>query len=193
MSLVQKFRTIHRKTAPIVFLPLIITSFTGIIFYILTNWFGISEEITKIFIDIHEGDYLGDKLKPIYVLLVGLGLLGMMVTGLVINPLLKHKSLARITQNFNQRNYHSLASIILLIPLIISVITGVGYRISRSYFNAPKEKVGFLLDIHQGEFLGSFFQGIYIMLIGLGLLSLLITGIPMTSIFRKSPQINSNQ
>lgn len=193
MSFQQQFRTIHRKIAPVVFLPLTITAFTGICFYIFTNWFGLSEEKGEFLLEIHQGEYLGDQLRPIYVLLVGLGLLGMIITGLIMNPLFKHKSLAKVTKKFNQRNYHSLASIILFIPLSVSIITGVGYRLGRSYFNVPKEKIGFLLEIHQGEYLGSFLQGIYMILVGIGLISLLITGIQMTSIFAKSRQLKSNK
>ena len=33
---------------------------------------------------IHEGEYLGKQLEPIYVLLNGLGLLFMLITGIVI-------------------------------------------------------------------------------------------------------------
>lgn len=193
MSLAHKFRTIHRKIAPIVFLPLIVTAFTGVAFYIFTNWFGVSEEKGEFFLEIHQGEFLGDQLRPIYVLLVGLGLLGMIITGLVMNPLFKHKSLTKITQKFNQRKYHSLASIILFIPLIISLVTGIVYRLGRSYFHVSKENIEFLLDIHQGEYLGSFIQAIYMILVGIGLISLLITGISMTSIFRKSRQVKSNE
>ncbi|BAQ64297.1 PepSY domain-containing protein [Geminocystis sp. NIES-3709] len=192
MSLRHQFRTIHRKIAPIVFIPLILIAFTGISFYIFTNWFGFSEEKGEIFLVIHQGEFLGDQLKPIYVVLAGLGLLGMIVTGLVIHPLFKDKSLAKITQNFNQRKFHILGSIILFFPLTISVITGVSYRVARSYFNLPKEQAEIFLEIHQGEYLGSFLQSIYIILVGIGLISLLITGIKMTSIFRPRRQLTNN-
>jgi uncharacterized iron-regulated membrane protein len=188
MSLRQKFRTIHRKIAPVVFLPLILTAFTGVAFYIFTNWFGLSEEKGEIFLVIHQGEFLGDQLKPIYVILAGLGLLGMIITGLVINPLFKQKSFAKITQNINQRKYHALGSIVLFLPLTISVITGIFYRVGRSYFGLSDEQAEIFMEIHQGEYLGSFLQSIYIILVGMGLISLLITGIQMTTIFIKRRQ-----
>jgi hypothetical protein len=188
MSFRHKFRLIHRKIAPIVFIPLILTAFTGVAFYVFTNWFGLSEEKGEIFLVIHQGEFLGDQLKPIYVILTGLGLLGMIITGLIINPLFQHKSLAKITKNFNERKYHTLGSLILFLPLIISLTTGVFYRVGKSYFGFSKQQINFFMEIHQGEYLDSFLQSIYIILVGIGLISLLITGIKMTSIFIKRLQ-----
>ena len=78
---IQHFRKLHRMIAPIVILPLLFTVSTGVIYRIAKSWFGVSRDQIHILMSIHEGEYLGQTLEPIYVLLNGLGLLWMLVTG----------------------------------------------------------------------------------------------------------------
>ncbi|MEC4804530.1 MAG: hypothetical protein SAJ12_12980 [Jaaginema sp. PMC 1079.18] len=78
------FRRLHSTLAPIVLLPLLITIFTGVIYRLGKSWFGLSRDQVHFLMTIHEGEYLGDFLEPIYVLLNGLGLLWMIVTGSVM-------------------------------------------------------------------------------------------------------------
>lgn len=75
-------RKVHRIFAPIVFLPLTVSAVTGVIYRLGKSWFGMSSENAAIFLRIHQGSYLGDFFKPIYVLLVGLGLIIMLITGI---------------------------------------------------------------------------------------------------------------
>jgi hypothetical protein len=75
------FRKLHRTLAPIVLLPLLITVFTGVSYRIGKSWFGLSRDQVHWLMTLHEGEYLGPTLEPIYVLLNGLGLLWMLVTG----------------------------------------------------------------------------------------------------------------
>ncbi|ACK65214.1 conserved hypothetical protein [Rippkaea orientalis PCC 8801] len=81
------FRQLHRKVAPIVLLPLLITALTGMSYRILKSWLGLSRDSVHFLMVIHEGEYLGNFGEPIYVFLNGLGLLFMIVTG--ANILLK--------------------------------------------------------------------------------------------------------
>lgn len=77
----QKFRKFHSAIAPIVLLPLLVTVFTGVTYRLSKDWFGLSRDRVHFLMSIHEGEYLGDTLEPVYVLLNGLGLLWMLVTG----------------------------------------------------------------------------------------------------------------
>lgn len=132
-------------------------------------------------ISFHEGRFLGKPLVPVYVLLVGLGLLGMIITG--ISMLRKQ---FRLPTKFNGRLIHQFLAPIALLPLLVSLSTGVGYRVGRNWFNLPKTQIGILLQIHQGEYFGTIGQSIYIVLLGVSLITLIITGMQMTGIFRKS-------
>lgn len=79
------FRKLHRKIAPIVFLPLFITGFTGILYRVARSWFGASDEIGDIIMFIHQGTFLGKDLRVFYVILNGLGLIGMIISGIIMS------------------------------------------------------------------------------------------------------------
>ncbi|MCS6941562.1 MAG: PepSY domain-containing protein [Geminocystis sp.] len=74
------------------------------------------------------------------------------------------------------RQLHALLAPIVLLPLLVTVITGVAYRLGKSWFGLSREQVHFLMVIHEGEYLGRFFEPIYVLLNGLGLLWMLVTG-----------------
>lgn len=77
-------RKLHSTLAPIILLPFLITTITGIAYRLGRSWFGLSKDQTHFLMAIHQGDFFGKQLEPIYVLLNGLGLIFMLVTGIVI-------------------------------------------------------------------------------------------------------------
>lgn len=174
------FRKLHRKTAPILFLPLLLTALTGIAYRIARSWFGVSDSVGDFFMTIHEGRFLGQGLVPIYVLLVGLGLLGMIVTGLTMTKLN-----AKAKPRKNQRWVHRILGLIAFLPLLISGITGIAYRLGKTWFGLSNEQASILMTLHQGSYLGQTLRPIYVLLVGLTLIGLLVTGIRMTGIFRR--------
>lgn len=80
----RQFRKLHRAVAPIVLLPMFITVLTGVTYRIGKSWFGLSRDQVHFLMVIHEGEYFGQVLEPVYVLLNGLGLLWMLITGSVM-------------------------------------------------------------------------------------------------------------
>ncbi len=80
------------------------------------------------------------------------------------------------------RKYHRQIAIILAIPLIVTVITGMAYSILGEWFQQYQIAAVFM-SIHTGRIVG--LQGIYPILNGLGLAGLLVTGLSMTSLFRR--------
>lgn len=179
------FRKIHRKVAPIIFIPLLLSAITGIIYRIGKSWFGMSSETADIFMAIHQGEYLGDQLKPIYVLLVGLGLIGMIVSGFTM--VIRRFSSDRPPRAIDLRKIHGLLAPIFFAPLLVSAISGICYRLGKSWFGMSSEQAKIFMTIHQGSYLGSFLKPIYVLLVGLGLLGLIATGINMLGWFRKKP------
>lgn len=81
MNWQQSIRKIHRSLAPFVLLPLFLTVSTGVTYRLAKDWFGLSRDQVHFLMTIHEGEYFGSTLEPVYVLLNGLGLLWMLVTG----------------------------------------------------------------------------------------------------------------
>ena len=82
------------------------------------------------------------------------------------------------------RKYHRTLAIILSLPILLTIITGVGYSIFDEWFELGQ--VGqLMLRIHTMEILH--LEKIYPLLNGLGLIGLLVTGLSMTGLFRKQP------
>ena len=77
----KQFREWHRRLAGIMIIPLIVTAITGVSYRLSKDWFGFTRDEAHFLMVIHEGEYLGDELKGIYVLLNGLGVLFLLTTG----------------------------------------------------------------------------------------------------------------
>ena len=92
----QLLRKLQLTIAPFVILPLLITVSTGVIYRISKDWFGLSRNQVHFLMVLHEGEYFGKTLEPVYVLLNGLGLLWMLFTGGAM--------LFQNFKNFNQVN-----------------------------------------------------------------------------------------
>ena len=84
---IRNIRQLHRKIAPIIFLPLLLTALTGVSYRIGKSWFGLSEEFGDAMMFIHQGTWLGPQLRPFYVLLNALGAIGMIITGIIMSGL----------------------------------------------------------------------------------------------------------
>ncbi len=52
----------------------------------------LSRELAHILMVIHEAGYLGNEIKPFYVLLNGIGLIWMLVTGIMMSGLFNRKT-----------------------------------------------------------------------------------------------------
>jgi diguanylate cyclase (GGDEF)-like protein len=178
-----EFRKLHRKLAPILFFPLLASALTGVAYRLGRDWLGTPNLVADALMKIHQGEYLGEKLVPIYVLLVGLGLVGMSVTGLKLLYLSSDRVSSEQTK-LNIRSIHRWLGLILLFPLAISAETGVAYRLGRDWFGISSEQTEIFLRIHQGAYLGSTFSVFYVLMLGMGLVALLIAGIEMTSLVK---------
>lgn len=85
------------------------------------------------------------------------------------------------------RRYHRWIAIAACLPLIVTVLTGMGYTIFDEWLH--QDEIGeFLLSVHTFEFLG--LGEIYPVLTGLGLIGLLVTGISMTGLFRPQRRVS---
>ncbi len=91
---IKNIRKLHRKIAPFIFLPLLLTALTGVSYRIGRSWFGLSEEFGDAMMLIHQGTWLGPQLRPFYVLLNALGAIGMIVTGVIMSGLFLSRSKA---------------------------------------------------------------------------------------------------
>ncbi|MEC4816282.1 MAG: peptidase, partial [Scytonema sp. PMC 1069.18] len=81
------------------------------------------------------------------------------------------------------RKYHRILGIILCIPLLLTVVTGMLATIVGEWPINTGLSSSFLIDIHTGEIFH--LQAIYPLLNGLGLIGLLFTGLSMTGLFKR--------
>ncbi|MBW4442723.1 MAG: peptidase [Plectolyngbya sp. WJT66-NPBG17] len=79
------------------------------------------------------------------------------------------------------RKYHRWLSLIVALPLLLTVITGMATTIEREWKLDLGVSSRILLKIHTGEIFH--LEAIYPILDGLGLLGLLVTGLSMSGMF----------
>jgi hypothetical protein len=81
MQTVARLRRWHGALAPVVLAPLLITVITGMSYRLLRDWGGLSRDQAHVLMVVHEGEWLGQAGKTIYVALNGLGLIWMLISG----------------------------------------------------------------------------------------------------------------
>ncbi|MEL4896475.1 PepSY domain-containing protein [Crocosphaera sp. Alani8] len=74
------------------------------------------------------------------------------------------------------RKWHRNLAPIIMLPLVITVSTGVIYRLSKDWFGLSRDQVHFLMSIHEGEYLGHTLEPFYVLFNGLGVIWMLVTG-----------------
>lgn len=84
------------------------------------------------------------------------------------------------------RKYHRTLAIVLCLPLLLTVLTGVAVTLVGEWSFSFGLSRNLLLKLHSGELFH--LESIYPILNGLGLLGLLVTGISMTGLFNKRNQ-----
>lgn len=89
------------------------------------------------------------------------------------------------------RKYHRWLALIVLLPLALTVITGMLATVSQEWPINIGLSSNFLLQLHTGEILG--LEAIYPILNGLGVIGLIVTGAVMLGLFgrKKSKSASS--
>ena len=136
-----KFRKLHRQLAPILFLPLFATVLTGFAYRVGRSWFSISNTAAETLLTIHQGEFVGKQLVPIYVLLTGLGLVGMSISGIMMLKHKKHHNRKFTPKKSESRQIHRLIAPILILPVVVTGITGIVYRLGLDWFGMSSRLV----------------------------------------------------
>ena len=77
------------------------------------------------------------------------------------------------------RELHQRIAPFVLLPLLVTVCSGVGYRLGRDWFGASREQVHWLMTLHEGEWLGPTLEPVVVLMNAVGLLWMLITGLAL--------------
>ena len=90
------------------------------------------------------------------------------------------------------RRLHAAMAPVVLLPLLITVGTGVAYRLLRDWAGLGRDQAHVLMVVHEGEWLrpllGPTGETLYVLLNGLGLLWMLATGASMVWQRLRRPQ-----
>ena len=81
----------------------------------------------------------------------------------------------------NSRQFHKSLAPWVFLPLFVSALTGLFYRIFKDFLGYSRDEVHWLMSLHEGEWLGDNGELIYVILNSLGLIWMLITGFQMFS------------
>ena len=78
------------------------------------------------------------------------------------------------------RRVHASLAPLLLAPLLLTVISGVSYRLLRDWAGLDRDQAHLLMVLHEGEWLKRWFgangETLYVLFNGLGLLWMLVSG-----------------
>ena len=77
------------------------------------------------------------------------------------------------------RELHQRIAPFVLLPLFVTVCSGVVYRLARDWFGASREQVHWLMTLHEGEWLGPTLEPVVVLMNAVGLLWMLITGLAL--------------
>ncbi|RMH64581.1 MAG: PepSY domain-containing protein [Cyanobacteria bacterium J003] len=173
----MNIRHLHRQLAIALFLPLGLTACTGLAYRLGRSWFNLSKDFGRAMMAIHTGSCLGEWFSCVYMLLLSWAVVVLIVSGFrLINPRLLKRRLSSAKRNIKVRVIHQYGALFLLLPLLISAITGVMYHLSRYWLGLPKERVAILLQVHEGAYLGAGLKPLYVLLLGMALLLMFFTG-----------------
>ena len=81
------------------------------------------------------------------------------------------------------RRLHAAMAPVVLLPLLLTVCTGMAYRLLRDWAGLGRDQAHFLMVLHEGEWLrslvGPLGETLYVLCNGLGLLWMLVSGASM--------------
>jgi hypothetical protein len=179
----MKFRSLHRKISIWLALPLLVSAMTGVAYRIGRSWFGMSSHTGGEILSIHSWDWLGKAGSMTVIWVVGCGLLFLCWSA----AQMLWGSGRRVFQSPQKnRLWHRLIGAFLLIPLAASAISGIAYR-TGEVFDISEDTLDLLMSIHEGDWLGKEIKPFYILVLGLGLALIIISGLMLY--FRKNKQV----
>ena len=81
----------------------------------------------------------------------------------------------------NSRQIHKTLAPWIFLPLFLSALTGLLYRVSKDLLGFSRDEVHWLMSLHEGEWLGDKGELIYVFLNSIGVFWMLLTGFQMVS------------
>ena len=159
-------RSFHRRFAPWIGGALVFSALTGMAFRLGRSWFSINSNWSGFFLSLHSWDWLGDRFSLVALAILALGIF-VLLGSAVLMLWQTRKKLFRAPKA--SRLIHRLLGLALLLPLALSALTGVAYRVVELN-DGSDETLDFLMDLHAGGWLGRGFSPYYVAALGLAVL-----------------------
>ena len=172
MQIHTRLRMIHRKLAPWLLPFLLLSAISGIIYRVGRSWFDFTNETGGIVLIFHAGELFGWNGSVVYVIILGLGLLFLVISGLWM------WKTSQSPKN-KIRKSHRVLAVVFSLPMIVTAVTGIAYQVGNKWFHADEKTLKLIMNLHQGSWLGPDLRPFYILLIGGGLIVLCLTGLRM--------------
>jgi len=166
-------RRLHRAASLFLLAPLVLAAVTAIAFRVGRSWLGMSPQTADWLMSLHEGRFLGETGRIVYLFLIGGALLYMCATGLGIVLGQRGRQL-RIQ---GRRRLHRTLALWSIAPFVLIAITGVAYRLMPMAFGWSDAQSAFLLRLHEGTYFGQVGRTVWTVLTGGVLLALAWTGL----------------
>ncbi|MEO0055012.1 MAG: hypothetical protein RLZZ50_959 [Verrucomicrobiota bacterium] len=164
-------RPFHRRLAPWLIAPLVVSAATGLLYRLGRSWFGLDRETGHAILDVHSGAWLGDTGSSLYLAATGLGLLALCGSGAWL--------LWRSRAKSGTRRIHRVVAWALLAPLTATALSGMAHHFGELWFDWEPATMKTLMSIHQGSWLGPKLRPFYVLWVGGGLLVLIASGLGM--------------
>jgi hypothetical protein len=174
-------RGLHRTASLFLLLPLVFVASTAVAYRVGRSWFGMGPETGAWVMSLHEGRFLGESGRIVYVVLVGAALLVMCITGLGI--VLGQRGRRPAVQG--RRRVHRMLALVMVLPLLLIALTGVAYRVVPLLPRVTEAQVGLLLRLHEGTYFGSLGRTLWTGLAGGALVVMAWTGLRMALQLRR--------
>ena len=164
------FRLLYRQLLSILCCCLLVTALTGIGMGLNNHLIRLPVQVLDVLINLHQGAFLADQIEPIYILILGLGVFALGFKIIVEGKYnLLFQSVPLIVANICR-----IIALILVIPLAVCVETGVAYRLGTDWFGMSNSEVAAFLSVHGGSSWGMQLAVLYILGVGIALVTLLI-------------------
>lgn len=136
------------------------------------SWFNLDSRQGGFLLSLHSWAWTGDGLSLVILALLGGGILVLLATAVMMLWQTRKKL---FTSPQVPRLAHRLFALVLLLPLALSVVTGVSYRVVELN-DGSDETMDFLMDLHAGAWIGRGASPYYVAVLGLAVLALSCTG-----------------
>ena len=191
------FRKVHRTFAPVMGILIGVYCVTSLVYRIARDFYGLGNEETHFFLDIHDGMIYGSVGVSLAYIVFSWVVIGTQVVtgismvehiwGYKIRP--QHKLAHKTKPDWSRRIHHTVAPLGAFF-FLYKMLTAGTYHLLTEGFNVPVSRVHFLLDMHDARIPGvPWFPTLWVFLVGSVAVAMVASGM---TILKRNPKVAEN-